>query len=71
MNAALPSPYFRVGESILASGVYRVYHNRHRVSHEVSLFAGETFPRCSKCGEDVHFELILCATERQQQRPGL
>lgn len=53
-----PSPFFRVGEEIPESGVYRVFHAEHRVSHQVLLLAGEKFPRCSQCGSDVHFELL-------------
>lgn len=52
------SPYFRVYEEVPYNGVYRVFHSGHRVSHDVILKAGEVFPRCNKCGEDVHFELI-------------
>jgi len=60
----IPSPYFRPGEAIPVTGIYRVFHARHRASHEVTLLAGEVFPRCSKCKGDVHFELII-----QAQRP--
>jgi hypothetical protein len=52
------SPFFRVYEEVVFSGVYRVFHSAHRVSHDVILRAGEIFPRCKKCGEDVHFELV-------------
>jgi hypothetical protein len=54
----LPSPYFRVGESVPSDGIYRAYHNSHRLSHEVTLLTGETFPPCVRCGTDVHFELL-------------
>lgn len=53
-----PSPFFRVYEDVPFTGVYRVFHSTHRVSHEVVLRAGEVFPRCNKCDEDVHFELL-------------
>jgi hypothetical protein len=62
----IPSPFFRVGEEIPESGVYRVFHNSHRVSHEVVLLAGEKFPRCSKCDADVHFELLQSVPEIEQ-----
>ena len=52
------SPFFRVYEDVPYSGVYRVFHSAHRASHDVILRTGEVFPRCNKCGEDVHFELI-------------
>ena len=50
--------YFKVGEKIPVSGVYRVFHVKHRVDHEVTLLAGETFPRCSRCQTSVEFELV-------------
>jgi hypothetical protein len=40
------------------TGIYRVYHAQHRVSHDVTLLLGESFPPCSHCGDDVHFELL-------------
>lgn len=54
-----PSPYFRVGESVPSTGQYRVFHSGHRVSHDVILMEGAAFPRCTECGANVHFELIL------------
>ncbi len=59
----VPSPFFRVGEQVRESGVYRVFHSGHRVSHEVTLVANQDFPRCSACGNDVHFELLQAAPE--------
>lgn len=58
MPERLGSPYFRVGEVIPGSGIYRAFHVGHRVSHDLTLLADNTFPRCNKCGEDVHFELL-------------
>jgi hypothetical protein len=54
---------FRTGEPIPESGIYRVIHKAHRVPHEVTLLAGQNFPRCSKCKDAVLFELIKAATE--------
>ncbi len=59
----LSLPYFRPGEAIPVTGIYRVFHAQHRVSHEVTLLAGEVFPRCAKCDSDVHFELITQASQ--------
>jgi hypothetical protein len=58
-----PSPYFRVDENIPETGVYRVFHAEHRVSHHATLLRGEKFPRCAVCGDDVHFELITAAPQ--------
>lgn len=49
---------YKTGQKIPDSGIYRVIHREHRLPHEVTLLAGETFPRCSKCGTEVEFELI-------------
>ena len=48
---------FHAGEAIRTSGIYRVFHSIHRVSHEVTLLKGEQFPPCHRCGAKVHFEL--------------
>lgn len=58
-----PLPYFRAGEPITETGIYRVFHSEHRVSHEVTLLAGQVFPTCAECGSDVHFELLRSAPE--------
>ncbi|HEU5450778.1 MAG TPA: hypothetical protein VFU76_02275 [Terriglobales bacterium] len=61
-----PSPYFRAGESIPSTGIYRVFHAGHRVSHEVTLLRDEAFPRCSTCGSEVHFEQLCCVPGIEQ-----
>jgi methylthioribose-1-phosphate isomerase len=38
-----------------------VFHDKHRLPHEVTLLKDETFPRCSQCGAAVEFELIRAA----------
>jgi hypothetical protein len=30
-------PFFRPGEPIVETGIYRVYHGDHRLTHEVAL----------------------------------
>lgn len=49
---------YRVGERVPSSGIYRAFHDNHRLSHEVTLLAGAVFPRCNKCGFAVHFDLV-------------
>ena len=51
----------RVGERVPTSGIYRAFHNDHRLAHEVTLLEGQVFPRCRKCGVTVHFELVRAA----------
>ncbi len=60
-------PRFRVGQNIPSSGIYRVFHRGHREAHEVTLLAGEVFPRCSKCGTDVQFSLTEAAPTLESQ----
>ena len=49
---------FRPGESVARSAIFRVYHDSHRLMHEVTLRAGDVFPRCKQCGDQVRFELL-------------
>ena len=49
---------FSVGEVIPVSGVYRVFHSIHRVSHDVTLLKNEKFPPCRQCADKVYFELV-------------
>ena len=51
----------KTGEIIPASGIYRVYHEAHRLPHEVTLIEGYKFPRCQKCTTDVTFETVAVA----------
>lgn len=53
-----PSP----GTEVLKSGVYRVFHHKHRAPHDVILMQSETFPACSRCGVAVRFQLIKAAS---------
>ena len=55
-------PFYRAGDAIPKSGIYRVYHLNHRVSHDVTLLRGEIFPRCEQCGNATHFELLRAAS---------
>lgn len=54
-------PVFKTGATVPESGIYRVFHNAHRLPHEVTLFRGNLFPRCSKCQDEVVFELVHAA----------
>jgi hypothetical protein len=52
---------FRTGEMVPKSGIYRVTHLRHRLPHEVTLLAGQNFPRCSRCKSAVQFQAVRYA----------
>jgi hypothetical protein len=49
---------FNTGQTVPESGVYRVTHAGHRLPREVTLLAGQTFPRCSKCKAAVQFRVV-------------
>ncbi len=51
-------PTFRTGEKIAESGIYRVFHHKHRLPHEVTLLRDEHFPRCAGCQDAVTFQLV-------------
>ncbi len=51
-------PNHKVGEYIEKSGIYRVFHGDHRISHEVILLSGEMFSACELCNDSVSFELL-------------
>ena len=46
------------GTTALASGIYRVRHDRHRSPHLVIAIRGEEFPPCRKCHSAVRYELV-------------
>ena len=48
----------RPGDTAAVSGLYRVYHQGHRGSHDVVVLSGETFPACRSCRGLVAFELM-------------
>jgi hypothetical protein len=49
---------YKPGEVVGHSGVYKIYHDSHRLMHEATLLSGTRFPRCRQCGERVRFTLI-------------
>lgn len=49
---------FRPDEVVERSGIYEAFHASHRITHEVTLIAGQSFPHCSRCKDRVRFELV-------------
>ena len=45
------------------SGLYRVYHYKHRLPHEVFIPAGIAFPKCKNCGDKVQFAPLLAGED--------
>jgi hypothetical protein len=49
---------FQPGDQVPESGVYQVWHYRHRLYHDVTLLRGQSFPICSECGHNARFRLV-------------
>jgi hypothetical protein len=49
---------FKPGDDVPVSGVYTVRHNLHRENHPATIFKGERFPACARCGAAVRFVLF-------------
>ncbi len=61
---------YKSSDTIPASGIYRVIHAQHRLPHEVTLIAGQIFPLCSKCHEEVRFQLLRELPQLARERRG-
>ena len=48
---------YKPGEVVPDSGIYKVYHDQHRLMHEAALLKDTFFPRCKRCGDAVRFVL--------------
>ena len=53
---------YKTGETVPNSGIYRVSHNEHRLPHEVTLLRANSFPPCSRCGNNVTYKLLRAVT---------
>jgi hypothetical protein len=60
--------FFCSGDVAPETGIYRVFHAEHRLSHEVTVLRRESFPVCSKCSVQVHFELLRSAPLAERDR---
>ncbi len=56
-GASKAEKVFRAGDLAPDSGVYSVVHEDHRPTHAATVFKGERFPACSRCGDRVRFVL--------------
>ncbi len=52
---------YQTNQEVPASGIYKVHHQEHRLTHEVILIAGQRFPRCGRCSQKVRFEMVKAA----------
>jgi hypothetical protein len=56
---------FKPGDHVSESGIYRVYHDTHRLMHEATLLRGGRFPLCRECRSAVYFELARQVKDSQ------
>ena len=61
---------YKSSDTIPDSGIYRVIHAQHRLPHEVTLIAGQTFPPCAKCHQEVRFQLVRALPALTRERRG-
>lgn len=52
---------YKPGQMVPKAGIYKVSHAEHRLPHKASFKAGDQFPRCAKCADEVRFELMVAA----------
>jgi hypothetical protein len=52
---------YKPGQVVPKAGIYRVSHAAHRLPHRASFKAGDQFPPCAKCADEVRFELMRAA----------
>lgn len=67
-SAKLQVMRYTTGLRIPQSGIYKVIHSQHRLPHDVTLLAGQYFPRCASCGTAVQFELVRAAQGIDESR---
>ena len=60
-GASKAEQHFQPGETVPKSGVYTVLHYQHRLQHPATIFKGDRFPQCTRCGTAVRFVLARSA----------
>lgn len=60
-GASKAEQVFQPGETVPESGVYTVLHAHHRERHSATIFKGDRFPQCARCGKEVRFVLSRLA----------
>jgi hypothetical protein len=59
---------YKSGDKVPVGGIYKVSHAEHRVPHEVTLLAGQVFPPCARCGNQVTFQVLRRVKALNQRR---
>jgi hypothetical protein len=49
---------YKAGDIVPSTGIYRIFHDQHRLMHEATLTYGERFPLCRTCALAVTFILV-------------
>jgi hypothetical protein len=53
---------YKPGDPVKQSGIYEVVHDlEHRAAHDVVMIAGDQFPNCETCDQNVRFRLVRTA----------
>jgi hypothetical protein len=59
---SLSAKGFKPGDPVKQSGIYEVVHDlEHRTAHDVVMIAGDEFPSCETCNQNVRFRLVRTA----------
>ena len=45
------------GDVVPQTGLYKIYHDQHRLMHKAAFLESSLFPCCRKCGAAVRFVL--------------
>ena len=61
MDSDSSKTIYKPGQVVPKAGIYRVSHAEHRLPHRASFKAGDHFPPCAKCADEVRFELMVAA----------
>ncbi len=65
-GTAMAENVLKPGDKAPQSGIYKVLHHQHRLSHDVTILAGQSLPACRRCGNDVRFQLVSSAAPVEQ-----
>lgn len=64
MKEQAEGKYYKPGQVVPRTGIYKIYHRQHRLMHEAALVEKTLFPRCKKCKGAVRFELARPVPEK-------
>jgi hypothetical protein len=61
----MESRFYKPGDRVPATGIYRVEHGPHRLMHLATLMATTRFPLCRRCSRSVRFFLVRTVRSSQ------